>query len=516
MKQPQNSIKHDPLFDLIKSMTKAQKRNFKLYANRSGATADAKFIALFDAMDSIAEYDQEQILTRCRIQRPQLANAKSHLYRQILVSIRLLESQHTSTMVIREMIDFARILYDKALFRQSMRQLEKAKALALDTESFFLALEIVEFEKRIETLNMSSNAADMVQKLGAEADLLTSRIHNINLLSGLSIRLYSLNLQLGYMRSQKDETLIQGYFCQKLMAFDETQLSFHERLYLYQGRMWYSYIQHDFLRCYRYASKWVTLFDDNSAMKTIFYDHYIRATSRLLDVMFMTRQLKGIIRRIKIIENEIGVEIPDGSNARVMLSVSLLFAKINVHFMEGSFSEGVKLTSQVEDLIDTWGDYLDEHYRMMLYYKIGCMYFGNADYDRSIYYLQKIIQVRQPSFRRDLQVFARMLNLIASYERGDDYSLDYQVRSVYSFIVKMNDMHAVQHELITFLRRLPRTYQSNFRGELQRLYDRLKPLESHPYERRPFFYLDIISWLESKITGRSIAEIIQTKFETHR
>lgn len=40
---------------------------------------------------------------------------------------------------------------------------------------------------------------------------------------------------------------------------------------------------------------------------------------------------------------------------------------------------------------------------------------------------------------------------------------------------------------------------------------RLKVYENHPYEKRAFLYLDIISWLESKIENRPVAEIIQEK-----
>ena len=83
-------------------------------------------------------------------------------------------------------------------------------------------------------------------------------------------------------------------------------------------------------------------------------------------------------------------------------------------------------------------------------------------------------------------------------------------------MVKVNDMHSVQHEIITFLKRIPHTYASNFKGELIRLYEHLKPFETHPYERRPFFYLDIISWLESKIKNIPIAEIIQRKYRDSR
>jgi hypothetical protein len=39
----------------------------------------------------------------------------------------------------------------------------------------------------------------------------------------------------------------------------------------------------------------------------------------------------------------------------------------------------------------------------------------------------------------------------------------------------------------------------------------LKKFENHPYEKRAFLYLDILSWLESKIQNKPIATIIKEK-----
>ena len=509
-------VKQEPLFDLIRGMNKAEKRNFKLYANRHSAKGDAKFVILFDTIESLDHYDEAKILRRCNVKKEQLPNMKAHLYRQILVSIRLLSSQHSVHIQIREYIDFAKILYDKSLFRQSLRMLDKAKQLALTNECYSSALEVVEFEKKIEGLHMTRSAGDQAGKLSKQSNELMVKIDNINKLSNLAIQLYFLNLKLGYIRSEKDSNLVTGYFKNKLNAFDPSELSFHERLYYYQVRMWYSYIQHDFLRCYRYAQTWVSLFEENQSFKATYYDHYIRACSRLLDVLFMTRQYTPMVELIAKVERELYSVIPSSDNATIMSGLCLLFAKINVHFMDATFAEGVSLAADVDHFVERWKDYLDEHYRMMLFYKIACMYFGNGDYKKCKFYLQKIISVRDPQFRRDLQCFARILHLIASYDSGDDYSLEYQMRSVYSFIVKMNDMHAVQQEIMAFLRRLPRTYASNFREELVMLREKLLPYENHPYERRPFFYLDIISWLDSKIDNVPIAEVIKKRFAISR
>jgi len=50
------------------------------------------------------------------------------------------------------------------------------------------------------------------------------------------------------------------------------------------------------------------------------------------------------------------------------------------------------------------------------------------------------------------------------------------------------------------------------RPEFEQLKQKLIQLERNPLERRPFLYLDIISWLESKLAGQSVQEIVQRKF----
>ena len=48
--------KQESVYDLIRSMSKAEKRNFKLYATRLSGNQEAKFISLFDCMDALDEY----------------------------------------------------------------------------------------------------------------------------------------------------------------------------------------------------------------------------------------------------------------------------------------------------------------------------------------------------------------------------------------------------------------------------------------------------------------------------
>jgi len=44
------------------------------------------------------------------------------------------------------------------------------------------------------------------------------------------------------------------------------------------------------------------------------------------------------------------------------------------------------------------------------------------------------------------------------------------------------------------------------------LHEKLKTFEDHPYEKRAFLYLDIISWLESKIDNKPVGQVVKEKY----
>ena len=140
----------DYLVQLIKSMTKSEKRFFKVFVNRNNASEDTLFIQLFDVIDRMKMYDEESILTKIPgIKKAQLSNLKAHLYKQLLVSLRLLHRNQLADIDMRERLDYARVLYSKGLYRQSLEILDKLKKKAEVRNQYTIALEILEFEKLI-------------------------------------------------------------------------------------------------------------------------------------------------------------------------------------------------------------------------------------------------------------------------------------------------------------------------------------------------------------------------------
>ena len=64
----------DSLFSLIKSLSKSEKRQFKLYVGRLGGNAEANFISLFNLLDKVNAYDDKLILEKTHIKKQQISN----------------------------------------------------------------------------------------------------------------------------------------------------------------------------------------------------------------------------------------------------------------------------------------------------------------------------------------------------------------------------------------------------------------------------------------------------------
>ena len=506
---------NDPLFLLIKTLTKAEKRIFRLYVTRNQNSEELKFIHLFDAMDKQHDYDEPGIFKKVPdIKKEQLSNLKAHLYKQLLTSLRMIEKNKNTDIDIRENIDYAKVLYNKGLYPSALKILERAKNLANTHHLYLLVLETLEFEKMIEIRHITKAHEGRADVLAQETQKLMVHIQSTARLSNLSIQLYSTYLKLGHAKNPEEFQKINLLLQEELKNLSPiADMNFFECVYLYQCHTWVSYIGQNWKNYFRYTYKWVEMFEREPLMKINDTALYFKGLHNLLNALFMTLDHA---RLSKILAN---TEIYVSKHEEVMHESSKITAQhlihtahINKHFLEGSFTEGLKRIPLIEKFITDHAAMLDEHRILVFYYKIACLYFGVNNYDKCILYLNKIINLKTSSLRTDIQCFSRMLHLIAHYEKGHHALLEYYTKSVYRFLLKHGDMSGVVQEVLRFLRKALFVNQKELKDVFAELKNRLEILAENPYERRSFIYLDIIAWLESKTTTKSIEAISKKKF----
>lgn len=504
----------DNLIQLIRSMTRAEKRHFRLFAKRNQASNEILFLQVFDLLDKKGEYDESFLLKKLpALKKGQLSNLKAHLMRQLLTSLRMLSLKKNEDIQIREVIDFARVLYDKGLYRPALDQLAKVKEKAFSNHALALRLEILDFEKLIEGQYITRSLEGRAEQLAEETLQLNQQINHTNRFSNLSIQMYGLYLKNGFARNEQDSASAKKYFNKLKPTIPLGKLDFLGQIYYCQAHTWLHYICQEFISCFKYTQKWVNLFEDSPRMKSLYAPLYLKALHNLLYSLFHNMHYDRFVEALGLLQQfPAAVDFKNNNNVEGLYHQYRFLHLINKHYLEGTFSEAVSIIPDIVKCIDTNRYNWDEYRIMVFYYRIACLYFGDEDYDNALEYLNKIINEKVTSYRSDIQCFARILALLVHFELGNRTLVEYQIKSVYRFLLHVEELQAVQKAIFHFLRRTQKTPTSEVINEFEKLHKELLPFESMQFERRPFLYLDIISWLEGKMYGTTIQKEIRKKF----
>lgn len=503
----------DALFQLIRSLQKAEKRNFKLYVKRNSSDEDLKIIQLFDALDKMSSYNEEWLLKRNpEIKKQQLSNLKAHLYKQILASIRLLESEQNIDIQLHEQLDYARILYNKGLFHQSLKILDKIKEKAKAHNQVSFLIQVLFLEKKIESLHITRSMEDRAEELTKTTNEVNQRLIEISKLSNLALQLYSWYIKNGHARNEKDVNSLTIFFNSQIVTDPLYLDNFYVRLYLYQSYCWFAFIKQDFLLYYRYTQKWVDLFKAEPFMIEVETAHYIKGMHNLISAQFDLKNYRKFDELIKEFDGFAETDIVRRSDLNsIQVFVYLYIAKLNMHFLQGTFKEGLELVPYIKEKLNEYTLYLDRHRVLVFNYKIASLYFGSGNHSEAIDYLNTIIN-QKVDLRTDLQCYARLLHLIAHYELGNYDIIEHLIKSVYRFMAKVENLSAVEEEIFKFLRRSFNLSPRQLKPAFEKLLLSLKKYENSRFEARAFAYLDIISWLESKIQDKDVCDVIRDKY----
>lgn len=498
------------LSELINRLSKAEKRHFKLYVNRNSAEKEPFVVKLFDFLDKQKAPDEEVLLKRFpALKKNTLSNHRANLYEQLLSSLRLLHNAEPRIR-IKELITYAEVLHNKGLYKQSLVQLSKAKQLAIRNQMDILRLEIVELEKMIETRYVTGSSPDRANELTEESRKLRQQFYSSGSWSDLALQLYDYYLKFGHVRNKHQQTEIETYFRKNAPA-KESRLGV-DTIFYYQSYVWYYHIIQNFPLCFKYSKKWTEFLLENETLALEEPEMFIRGYHNILSSLFFCDDVKRFRNELTVLE-EFVKQRQDSFNEsqRIQSFTYLETGRLNLYFLEGRFTEGAIYCKDFEMRLADYESRLDVHRKLTFQYKLASLKFGSGDYHGSLRHLNVIINNPAISLKEDIQSYARFLALIVHYELGNDDLIYFQIKSTYRFMLKLEDFQKVHGAIFKFLRQSIYMDRKTLIPYFESLREELIEVVKDKYERRPLLYLDIISWLESKIKNVPVEEIIRNK-----
>jgi len=494
----------DQLFTLIKSLTKAEKRNFKLYAKRTQTENSQKFIKLFEILEKQKILDDAAAIKSLKIKsKNQYPNLKRHLYHQILISIKMISKSKDAEFEVREFLDFASILYNKGLYLQALKILVKAENLASQSGLLLLSLAAIEKKKIIVSRHITRSDYGEINNLVINAKENIELIEKNIELSNLNVELHAKYIRNGHVKNEQERESVVSFF--KFHAPNKeilNNLDFNGKIHLYKSYVWYYYMLLDFKNCYQASMEWIKTFEKNEQFIDKDPDLYMRGYQYLLTSAFYRKDIKNLSKYLDKLELYRKSNYSKfNQNSKILSFLYVHTARINKHILEGSYTDALELIPRTLSRLTRYHDHLDLHKVLVFKFKIAWIYLAHGMPKKSVGYLLEIINTKMGNLREDIQGYARLMFLMAHYDLQNFDLLPYLVENYKRYFNKQKDWNEVQKVSMHFFDAASKCEVFKRKDLLDDLHQKILKLRKDPYAQRPFLYLNIDLWANSKLKG---------------
>jgi len=495
----------DDLFQLIKSLSKNEKRYFKLRA--SVQQGEKNYLKLFDAIAAQEEYDEPAIIELFRGEKlvRQFNVAKHYLYRQILRALRV---YHTLDSDLHEMVSTIGLLARKGLTKQAIKTAEKAIELATEQEDFALLLEAIAWRGRI--TSEGTESYDAIDQYRRRKLRVLDQMRNLTEYESL-LDTVALAFRDGPPRTPDALDAMAHCMQHPLMASEERALSRKARILYRWCQSSYHYGMGSYRASLEHLDGMIELFTE---CPVFIHNHPVKFVIILNDRLLLASHLDdekefeasvGQLRATAdmLLESRIIKGFPLQSQIFQSLYLNLL-----AHFVgSGEFHRCMEITEAIEEGLRRYEEYIGPDTRIKFLSNLAQVWFGLGDLRRALEYNNMVLQEPDPMRGRGTWHAARLVDLIIHYELGHHELLEHRVRAAGRYFRSRGEEHQVETALLECFRRLVRASgRQEELASLTRLRDRLTPLLHDPLERNAFTYFHYLPWIESRIDGRSFAE----------
>ena len=503
--------KAEALILLVNSMTKSEKKFFRMSSKRRSKTPD--YMALFDLIDNKKVIDSSKLRELFLSERKASsfdATAK-YLYRIIIDKLLILREKQDSYYSLFSNIMKARILFEKSLYEEAFDLLESTIKDARNYENYYALMLASKLELEY-LLNLDFPGVN-------EKDLLNMhiRINEIlkffrkyNELSSLYDLLKFRMTHRGHVRSQQQKLELNDLVVSEMSIIASSNIENFEIKKLHQlFQANYLISVGDYKSALRSYIELNNLFESNShlwANPPIFYLLTLQGVLESLRKIQNYDGMKIFVERLKGIRSS---SLNFNMNIQCLIFLNELFPNLD----KGDFKSSQELMITYNDRLYSKINLLSLslHAELSLYSSLVML--GNKDFKAALKFINMIILKGKNYNDLPLNRTIRLVYLMILYELKSFESILNESRSLKREIKGTDQSYRIEKLMFKFLnkRDLPITQKKR-----EKLWEKYEPviidLRNDIFEQQLLKIFDFTAWIESKVRKIPLSDVIGSRF----
>lgn len=438
----------DPLHELIHSLTRSEKRYFKLNAGQHKKAGKSNFIRLFDALDKMPEYDANRLRTTFKDSplARNLPSEKKQLYQLILKIMRAYQKSGPPVLQIQQLLSEALWLEKKGLYTQFEKLLRKAKRIATESDHLQSLLEIIMIQLRATLHQKNRQMQDNVEKLVLEKEVLLTRIASSERVLSLYYRFMGRSRTGSQTRNSDIEAAEQAEL-ERVMAIPPEELSYPAQVRRFVLAGLKAEELRDRQNAFDMFENAVNLMQTRKKYQLLPPNNHKTVLSNYLAAAAYIRRFDvfpDTLRKIRSIE-------AGSFDEEAEIFQNTYFFELVWKMNVGEFATAEKLVPEIESQLATYLPKVNKGRELGFYYNIAVLFFLRAKWKNALHWTNRILHDERSEHRVDLQQFARIIFLLIHFELGNADLLEYRVPATQTWTKKKGKENGLTQIILPFL-----------------------------------------------------------------
>ncbi|MBI3509550.1 MAG: hypothetical protein HY064_02730 [Bacteroidetes bacterium] len=506
----------DTLHKLISSLTKQEKRHFKIFAGRHTIGDQNNYVLLFDAIEKMKEYSEETLLKKFKGESllNNFSITKSRLYETILRSLDVFHHNSSADAQLWKELHYAEILYKKTLYDQCAKRLKSVKRLAEKFEKHAALVQIHAMEKALAEKDSYSGMTDEdILKLQEEDKKVAEDIRAYNDLWNVKSRLFMLLNTKGRAREKHQLEDFRKLIDASLKDHSLEGLSVNARFMYHHTYSAYYFAIADADNCYKHLSANVSLIEKNT---DIFRDEPNVYFGVLTNLIYVCQHLKKNDEALKNLEKLRALpeklDTARNEDLEIKLFASAYSIEITLYNTMGEFEKAMTLVPKIEGGLAKYEGRISKIREAHFCISCAVACYGAGKLQQALRWNTRVINDPAIGQNEWIYAVAQVFSLILHIELDHRDLLPYVSRNVQRYLKTRNRSYQFENVLMKFAEKISKTSNEKEMAPLfADLSEHLDKLEADHFEQTAFEYFDFPAWAKSKVLHKPFREIVAEK-----
>ena len=497
-----NKASHQ-VHELISSLTPAEKRYFKLYADRHSSSSKNNYSKLFDAIDAQQEYDEKELLESFK-GKPFLKHfsiAKNRLYHKILQSLNAFHAESSVEAELRRYLHYVEILYHKTLYNQCSRILATAEKIAAKNQKTIIHLSILQWKKKLVEVNNYEENDDSI--IGLENELI-KQLRVGNELWKTKSAIFEQLFSIGQAR-EKEVIEVTEEALAKIKQLKSNSGLFQNQYLIHHTESAFHFQKGDYKSCKE------ALIDNRELIENNLYlvkQEPILYHSVLMNLVFVSAKqnefsdVEKYLEESRLLPSKLKINPSSHIQHRIYSDGYAL--ELAISNLKGDSAKGGQLVNVLPEKLKEWSGMLSDAKKASFMHGMSVMFFILGSTVDALKWNNELLNTISINKSEDSFCYGLILHAILHYEMNNYEILPSVLKSLKRYLEIRERRHRFEDHFLTLGKKLvkhgglsrPRVDFEEFIGEIT-------PLQNMPFEKIAFEYFDFIAWAKSHLEGGS-------------